>query len=136
MSDQPKRPPRRLTKAKYAAAIRARRGLMTAVADHLDVDRGTVYRALKRWPDLNAVLEEARERTGDVAEAALFRAISQGDAWAIQFYLKTQGRKRGYGDRLEVQHGGRLDLANLTDEELRAIRDGAAGGRSEPGDGD
>ena len=41
-----------------------------------------------------------------MAELSLFKAIQTGEAWAVCFYLKTQGKDRGYVERYETQ----LDL--------------------------
>lgn len=36
------------------------------------------------------------------AEILEDRAIDKGQAWAICFYIKTQGRKRGYVEKVDV----------------------------------
>jgi hypothetical protein len=46
-------------------------------------------------------IKEERERMTDVAEMALFDAIKEGEGWAVCFYLKTQGKERGYIERHE-----------------------------------
>ena len=37
----------------------------------------------------------------DVAEIALWKAIQNGEGWAISLALKTIGRERGYTERVE-----------------------------------
>lgn len=38
----------------------------------------------------------------DLAEAKLLSAINSGEAWAVCFFLKTQGKKRQYTERVQV----------------------------------
>jgi hypothetical protein len=41
-------------------------------------------------------VEAINERTIDLVENRLFRLIDDGNIQAIQFYLKTKGKNRGY----------------------------------------
>ena len=91
-----------ISKEDYINAIHKSRGLLTAAADALGCTRGAIYEAAKKHPEIQRAIEEARERTTDVAEGKLFQKISEGDNTAIIFYLKTQGKKRGYVERQEV----------------------------------
>jgi hypothetical protein len=118
----------RIRKRDAEAALRRHHGLIGPAAADLGVTRQAVYNAMKRWPELDEARREARAFVVDVAEGSLYRKASAGEPWAVQFALRTLGRDRGYGDRLELQHGGRIDLTNLTDEELLALRDGAGRG--------
>ena len=63
--------------------------------------KSTVYEYLKRYPDLQNVLDEARESAIDFVESALMKAIEADNLTAIIFFLKTQGKSRGYNERPE-----------------------------------
>jgi hypothetical protein len=110
-----------LTAKAVAEKVRERRGNLAAVARDFGVTRQAVHDYVSRRPSLKSVVAECREAMIDHAESALHRAIFQGEAWAVCFFLKTQGRRRGYSERLDV---GRAE--DLTDDELAAI---AARGR-------
>ena len=99
----------RLTNEKIIKALRESRGLVAVAARKLGCSRKTIYDRMAKSSEIREALEEAREFTTDVAEAALFRAIEQGEAWAVCFYLKTQGKGRGYVERQEVEHSGRVE---------------------------
>lgn len=99
----------RLTNARIIKALRESRGLVAVAARKLGCARQTIYNRAEKSEAVREALEEAREFTTDVAEAALFRAIEQGEAWAVCFYLKTQGKGRGYVERQEVEHSGRVE---------------------------
>ena len=96
----------------YIAAIHNSRGLLTHAADALGVTRGAIYQAAKKHPEIQKAIEDARERTTDLAEGKLFQKINEGDNTAILFYLKTQAKKRGYVERQEVTgaEGGELTV--------------------------
>lgn len=120
---------RRLKAQEVADALTASRGLVGPAARALGCDRSTIYRWRDRSVTVRQAMDDARESMTDLAEGALFKQISQGEAWAVQFYLKTQGRHRGYIDRRELQHS----LQSLTDAELLAIAGGDALDDDPPG---
>ena len=82
-----------------AEALRKYRGNMAAVGRKFGVTRSAVWRFVDSHPDLKATLEECRESMKDTAESALYKAIKRGAGWAVRFYLVTQARDRGYGDK-------------------------------------
>ena len=108
-----------VSKEQYIAAIHKSRGLLTAAADSLGVSRSALYDAAKRHPEIQQAIEDARDRTTDLAEGKLFQKINEGDNTAIIFYLKTQGKKRGYVERQEVTgaEGGELTVRIVRDDE-------------------
>lgn len=114
----------RLKPADYVNAITEAQGLISVAARRLGTSRSAVYAAINRHPTVAEAAEDARERTTDLAEGKLYGKINDGDITAIIFYLKTQGKARGYIERQERHHSGSIDLKGLTDEELRAIADG------------
>jgi hypothetical protein len=83
-------------------AIRRHHGMLTFAATALRCNRETIRNYAKRYPEIAEALREEREKTLDLAELALYNAILAGEPWAICFYLKTQGRSRGYTERREV----------------------------------
>lgn len=90
----------RLKPADYEAAIRESQGLVTSAARRLGVCAKTVHRAISRWASVREALEESRERLLDLTEAKLVQQINEGNMTAIIFYLKTQGKKRGYVEHI------------------------------------
>ena len=92
----------KLTAEAVTAAIRDMNGNISAVARRLGVCRQTVYSYIERHPSVKDVLVESRETMIDNAESALYRAVLNGEAWAVCFFLKTQGKSRGYVERQEV----------------------------------
>ena len=91
------------TTKEYVQAIHDANGLITVAARRLGVDRSAIYKARERHPSIAKAMEDARERTTDLAEGKLFQQINEGNMTAIIFYLKTQAKHRGYVERQEIQ---------------------------------
>ena len=88
-------------------ALRATGGIFAHAARWIEqttnkpCNRMTVRKYCDRHPRLQKVLQEVRENMIDVAESKLLNLIEKDDRAAIIFYLKTQGRVRGYVERVE-----------------------------------
>jgi hypothetical protein len=93
----------KLTAQQVADTLRDCRGMIAVTARKLGVTVKAIYGYCERHAICAAARDEARAFTGDVAELKLFAAIEAGQPWAIQFYLRTQGRERGYGDHVVMQ---------------------------------
>lgn len=50
------------------------------------------------WP----MVEDAREKMLDNVESALYQQALSGNTVAMIFFLKTQGKKRGWVERQEI----------------------------------
>jgi len=95
---------RRFTEQQIAEAVEKAGGILTSAARKLGCAPGTIYDYLKRFPALGDVVTDAREGTLDLAESKLIEQIKKDNLTAIIFFLKTQGRSRGYSDRPEDAH--------------------------------
>jgi predicted transcriptional regulator len=73
-------------------------GNLTIVAKSLGVSRTAVFNWVQEY-ELKGIVEEARENRLDFVESALDNRIKKGDTTAIIFFLKTQGRGRGYAEQ-------------------------------------
>jgi predicted transcriptional regulator len=96
----------KVTEKQLAEAIRVKGGVITSVAKELGISFQAVYKRINNSKKLQEVLEEARESLLDMAESALFRQIQSGNMTAICFFLKTQGKHRGYVERQESEVSG------------------------------
>ena len=77
-------------------------GNLSAVSRALGVNRLTVYRFMAKHPTVKQALDEAREKMIDNVESKLYSKALDGDTTAMIFFLKTQGKGRGYVERQEV----------------------------------
>lgn len=89
-------------KTQIREAIEAAGGIVVEAAEKLGCTPKTVYQYIKRHPDLEDARNEAREITLDLAESELIKKIKAGDTTCIIFYLKTQGKHRGYVEKQDI----------------------------------
>lgn len=93
---------RRVTNADVEQHIERTMGNVAAIARSLGVSRGTVWNRIQSSPLLQKMLADARETMLDNAESSLYNQVLAGEGWAVCFFLKTQGKSRGYIERAEV----------------------------------
>jgi hypothetical protein len=94
----------------YAAALTDTKGMVSQAARRLGISQQAVRQRVAKSPQLQQVLADAREAMTDTAELALYSKIVAGEGWAVCFYLKTQGKERGYVERTEVTGAGGGDI--------------------------
>jgi len=87
-----------LTEDIIAAELIKHGGKMGKVARSLGVSYSNIQHHVngKKNQRLMDIVETLTEYNLDLAEEKLEDAIQQGKSWAIQFYLKYRGQKRGY----------------------------------------
>ncbi len=90
------------TKQQVIKALEDVNGMMFLAAKSLRCSVETIRNYRKRYKEVEAVFEQKRGEFVDVAESALYRGVLAGDAWAVCFALKTQGKDRGYVERQEI----------------------------------
>ena len=78
------------------------KGMVCLAAAKLGCDPDTIHNRAKTSRAVAQSLREERGRVVDLAELKLFKAIENGERWAVQLCLKTLGRDRGYVERQEV----------------------------------
>jgi hypothetical protein len=96
-------------------------GNISLAAKALNVERKTLYIWIEE-EDLKDALVEGRNSRIDFVESKLDQKINDGDTTAIIFFLKTQGKERGYVERQEFNHQVNqpifqsLDIDVITDD--------------------
>jgi len=119
--------PQRYTPAQVIAALDEAKGLVSLAAKRLGCDPDTVQRYCQRYPRVQAAKEAHRGEMLDQAELWLWHAIQGGEPWAITFALRTLGRNRGYGPRMEHtgEEGGPIVVRVVySEQEHRSGPDG------------
>ncbi len=96
----------RYTIEQVCEALEASHGLLSMAATRLGCSSICVSTYLARYPAIKECQQRCKDAVTDLAEDKLYQAVKQGKAWAICFYLKTQGKSRGYIERQEVTGEG------------------------------
>lgn len=107
----------RYTCAQMVEALQATKGMVSLAAKRLGCAPDTVYRYIREYPTVAQAQRNEREAVTDMAELSLYKAIQQGEGWAVCFYLKTQGKERGYAETTR-----NLNL-NLTPQDIEKLGD-------------
>ena len=92
----------KLSAEKLIPLIEEMNGNLSMVCRKLGVARNTVYRFIADKPTIQQALSDAREKMIDNVESTLYSKALGGDTTAMIFFLKTQGKSRGYVERQEV----------------------------------
>lgn len=115
---------KKATVADVIAQLEKSRGNLSAAAKALKISRMTIYRMSERHASVQEALDEAREQMLDEAESVLYDKVLAGETVELLFFLKTQGKKRGYVERIEQtgKDGQPIQTitryAQMSDEEL------------------
>lgn len=92
----------RFTPKQVADALIETRGMVFLAAKRLGCTDDTIYNYAKRYKAVGDALRQQRGQFVDMAELKLWNAVNEGEAWAVQFALRTLGKERGYVERSEV----------------------------------
>lgn len=93
---------KRFTVKRMVDELTRTKGMVYIAAENLGCTPQTVYNYVNNFPAIAAAKELAEGKVLDQAELNLYKAILNGEPWALQFVLKTKGKKRGYVERTEL----------------------------------
>ena len=92
---------KKVTIEQLEQALKAHGGWQTQAAKALGISFQAVSKRVNQSERLQQVVAEVKAQYLDLAESRLMQKIKDGDLGAICFYLKCQGKERGY---VEKQH--------------------------------
>ena len=99
-------------------AIEGSGGIMSTIAQRLGCDWMTARTKIEQ-AGLGELLAGEKETLLDLAESKLIQNIQDQDTTSIIFYLKTQGKKRGYIEKSEIEQtvAGNIKIGYKTSED-------------------
>jgi sugar-specific transcriptional regulator TrmB len=92
----------KFTKEQVIDAIKRSRGFISQAAKILKCAVPTIYNYKERYPEVEEAIKNERESLLDFAEGKLLENINNNDNAAIIFFLKTQGKHRGYSEKEQI----------------------------------
>jgi hypothetical protein len=81
------------------------------------VTRVTIWRWRQDDEELDSAINAVLDSRTQTMEDALFQSGVKGNVVAQIFWLKNRSKGR-WKDRQEIEHSGKIELNNLTDEEI------------------
>jgi hypothetical protein len=109
-----------LSTERVAEKLRELHGNLAAIGRAFGVTRAAVYNFVHRHPSLRAICHECREVMKDNAESVLYHSVLAGESWAVCFFLRTQGRDRGYVERQEMAGEGGGPIKHVVETVVRS----------------
>lgn len=97
-------PSHKYTNEQIAAAFREKNFVKTHTARKLGMTVQNLHYLINTREGLKKMLDEAMEERLDIAESALLDLVKDKNFLAVKLVLESLGRKRGYGNRIEVSH--------------------------------
>ena len=107
-------------KENFLTVYRAQAAIVSKAIDAAGISRTTFHRWRREDPEFDECAAEIEEAQIDFAESKLLEAINAGDVRAITFYLKCQGKQRGWSETAQkqepqqpgitVQHGQEIEV--------------------------
>ncbi len=88
----------------FLAAIAESKGFVSTIADSMGCAFTTVYQWQKKNKVIKDAIEDERIRELDFAEGQLHTLMVEKNVAAVIFYLKTQGKARGYIEKTEIDY--------------------------------
>ena len=88
-------------KGAFLKALGANHGNISVACKASNVGRSTIYDWKKKDAEFEQSMSDIKEGLIDLAESKLLEKIRAGHLTAVIFFLKTQGKARGY---IESQH--------------------------------
>lgn len=116
-------PIRAFTPEQIRDALIKAKGYQYRAANLLQCHHKTVERYVTRYPELKEIADQFKGERTDAVEGVLVAKALAGEPWAVIFYLKTQGRARGYTEKFEFSH----EFKNMSNEELLSFIQGTIG---------
>lgn len=95
-----------VSKKAMIEALEKSLGIVTSACKSVGISRWTHYRWMQEDEEYKRSCEDIKDISLDFAESQLFQQIKDNNTTATIFYLKTQGKHRGYIERQEVQTTG------------------------------
>lgn len=87
-------------------ALKQNGGFVTSAARALNVTPQAIYARMEKNQRIKEAHLAIKEQYLDLAESQLLQKVRSGDLGAICFYLKCQGKSRGYVERQQLEHTG------------------------------
>lgn len=105
----PKELTKEIKKKNLLAALEKTLGVITSACEMASVSKPFYYSLLQEDDEFREAVIKMKDRAHDFVETALFKQIQDGNPACIMFYLKCQCKHRGYVEKTEIEHSGKVE---------------------------
>jgi hypothetical protein len=102
-------------KSEFLKALDENIGIVTTACMKQGITRDAYYGWLRHDPEFVEKVREIKDRGVDFAEDMLMSRIVAGDLQAVTFFLRSQGKHRGWNDKIDVNVSSNTN-ASITDK--------------------
>lgn len=112
------------TEQQVLEAIKGSLGVITRIANKLNVNWNTADKYIKMYPTCIEALKMERETIKDRAEMNLYKAIYEDeDVQTSKWYLGIMARDRGYIEKVDINHSGKVDnVITVSKEDIENLK--------------
>jgi hypothetical protein len=118
--------PKKFTDKAIIAALKEKKGSVYLAADVVGCVAQTIYDRAKTSEAVRNAINHQQGMVNDIAELVIFQNLLSDDKHlaqrAAEFRLTRMARDRGYGDKLDLSHSGKVETdLDLTPEQREAM---------------
>jgi hypothetical protein len=100
------------TQQQIIEAIKDSGSKISNIAKKLGCSWVTANAYVKKWAETKEAFESEEQKILDVCEATLYKSVQGGDTQAAKWILSTKGKKRGWGEKIELEHSGNVTIVD------------------------
>jgi hypothetical protein len=89
-------------------------GIISTIASRVGCAWHTAKKYIEKYPTIGQAYDDEVERTVDVAEAVVLKALQDNDVVTAKWFLTMKGSGRGYVPRQDVTSGGEKIVLTFT----------------------
>jgi len=90
-------------------AIKDSAGIISVIAKRLDCQWHTCKKYIESYDETKQSLQDEIAKNIDKAESVILTSLNEGDIQTAKWFLQTIGKNRGYSEKQEIQHSGKID---------------------------
>ena len=102
-----------LTIKEILKAIDKSKGIISTIAKRLNINWHTAKKYIDMYDETRQAINDEIEKNIDTAESVILEALDDRDIQACKWYLSTKGKKRGYTEKLEIEHSGGVKIIEI-----------------------
>lgn len=101
------------TQQQIIEAIKDSGSIISNIAKKLGCSWVTANVYVQKWEETKEAFESEEQKILDLCEATLYKSVQSGDTQSAKWVLSTKGKKRGWGEKLEID--GNMNVTIIDD---------------------